>query len=266
MIKETVKKYIDRLQSHGGYSFEKQELLRNLNISPDGIRVALSRLGKMGRIAMIRHGFYVIIPLEYRESGILPAVWFIDHLMKYLQFPYYVGLLSAASLHGAAHQQPQEFQTVTIKQLRPIRVKGLTIKFIMKKNISHQDGLKQLKTETGYIWVSEPELTAIDLLKYVNRAGGMNHAATVLSELGEKIRPGRLASISKKEANPAVIQRLGYILDYVGWSDKTVKLSRLISPQKSPRILLDPGKAKGNSEFIEKWSIFVNRKIEVDEL
>jgi hypothetical protein len=55
-------------------------------------------------------------------------------------------------------------------------------------------------------------------------------------------------------------------LDYVGWSDKTVKLSRLISPQKSPQILLDPGKVKGNAEFIEKWSIFVNRKIEVDEL
>lgn len=266
MKKETVKKFIDQLQSHGRYSFEKQELLKNLDISVDGIRVALSRLSKIGRIAMICHGFYIIIPLEYRESEILPPVWFIDHLMKFLRLPYYVGLLSAASLQGASHQQPQEFQVVTMRQVRPVRVKGLTIKFIMKKNIPGQDELKQLKTETGFIWVSGPELTAIDLLSYVNRSGGMNHTATVLAELGETISPSRLASIAKKQANLAVIQRLGYILDYVGWSNKTVKLAPRIHHQKSPKTLLEPGKAKGNAEFNEKWSIFVNREIEVDEL
>ncbi len=266
MKKETVKKFVDQLQSHGRYSFEKQELLKNLDISADGIRVSLSRLRKIGRVAMICHGFYVIIPLEYRESGILPAVWFIDHLMKFLRLPYYVGLLSAASLQGASHQQPQEFQVVTTKQIRPIHVKGLTIRFIMKKNIPGQDELKQLKTETGYIWVSAPGLTAIDLLSYINQSGGMNHAATVLAELGEVISTSSLASIAKKQTNLPVIQRLGYILDYVGWNIKTAKLARLIHPRKSPATLLEPAKSKGNSEFNEKWSIFVNRKIEVDEL
>jgi predicted transcriptional regulator of viral defense system len=266
MDKKTVKDFIDQLQSHGRYSFEKQELLENLKISPDGVRVALSRLSKMGRIAMIHHGFYIIIPLEYRESKILPPLWFIDHLMKFLRLPYYVGLLSAAALYGAAHQQPQEFQTVTTKQLHPIHVRGLTIKFITKKHIPNQSGLKQLKTETGHVWVSEPELTAIDLLSYLNHAGGLNHAATVLAELGEKIRPVKLTSIAKKEASPATIQRLGYILDYVGWSDKTEKVARLVPSQKSSRILLAPWKEKGSAGFNEKWSIFVNQEVEVDEL
>jgi predicted transcriptional regulator of viral defense system len=266
MKKKTVKTFIEHLQSHGRYSFEKQELLKDLDISLDGIRVALSRLGKMGRIAMICHGFYVIIPLEYRESGILPAVWFIDHLMKFLRLPYYVGLLSAASLQGASHHQPQEFQVVTVKQVRPIRVRGLTVKFIVKRNISPRDELKQLKTETGYIWVSQPELTAIDLLSYANRVGGMNHAATVLAELGEILRPARLVAVAKKEAPLAVIQRLGYILDYVGWPNKTAKLARLVHPGKAPKTLLEPGIVKRDAEFNEKWSVVVNRKIEVDEL
>jgi predicted transcriptional regulator of viral defense system len=186
--------------------------------------------------------------------------------MKFLRLPYYVGLLSAASLHGAAHQQPQEFQTVTVRQLRPIQVRGLTIKFITRKHIPTQIGLKQLKTETGHVWLSEPELTAIDLLSYVNRSGGLNHAATVLSELGEKIRPAKLAAIAKKEASPAIIQRLGYILDYVGWSDKTEKLARLVPSQKSSKTLLAPGKIKGSAEFNKKWLIFVNQEIEIDEL
>lgn len=267
MIKKgTVKKYIDKIQSHGRYTFEKQELLKNLDISADGIRVALSRLSKIDRVAMVCHGFYVIIPLEYRESGILPPAWFIDHLMKFLRLPYYVGLLSAASLQGAAHQQPQEFQVVTTKQVRPVRVKGLIIRFIMKKRMPGQDELIKLKTETGYIWVSGPELTAIDLLSYINRSGGLSHSATVLAELGEVIKPSRLASISKKHGNPAVIQRLGYLLDYVGWSNKTDSLARQIHRQKSRGILLEPRSEKGNAEFNEKWSLFVNKEIEVDEL
>lgn len=44
--------------------------------------------------------------------------------MKFLGQPYYVGLLSAAALHGAAHHQPQEFQVVTNKQFRPAVLVG----------------------------------------------------------------------------------------------------------------------------------------------
>src|SRR5207244_10392072 len=64
-----------------------------------------------------RRGFYVIVPPEYRVAGSLPAAWFIRDLMDYLRRPYYVGLLTAPSLHGAAHQAPQEFQVVTDRAL-----------------------------------------------------------------------------------------------------------------------------------------------------
>ena len=42
----------------------------------------------------------------------IPADWFIAELMQFLDLPYYVGVLSAAALHGAAHQQAQEFHVV----------------------------------------------------------------------------------------------------------------------------------------------------------
>ena len=80
----------------------------------------------------IRSGFFVIIPLEYRSTMTLPPEWFIADLMACLEQPYYVGLLSAASLHGAAHQQPQQFQVVTTVPQREIRKKGLAIRFFFK--------------------------------------------------------------------------------------------------------------------------------------
>ena len=57
-------------------------------------------------------GFHLIVPPEYRALGCLPADQFVPQLMEHLGLVYYAGLLSAASLHGAAHQAPMVFQTI----------------------------------------------------------------------------------------------------------------------------------------------------------
>ena len=66
------------------------------------LEAALRRLKQRGRIASPRRGFYVLVPPEYREAGCQPASWLIDDLMRFVEQPYYVGLLSAAAIHGAA--------------------------------------------------------------------------------------------------------------------------------------------------------------------
>ena len=44
-----------------------------------------------------------------------------------------------------------------------------------------------LKTSNGRIRVSTPESTALDLVRYCDRASHLNHVASVLAELAEKI-------------------------------------------------------------------------------
>jgi len=93
--------------------------------------------------------------------GILPASLFIDDLMAYIQKPYYVGLLSAAALHGSSHQQPQEYFVVTQKPShRTIHAKGVTINFCIK-SLLPSTGIVEKKTDTGFITISGPELTAL---------------------------------------------------------------------------------------------------------
>ncbi|MEF8985500.1 MAG: type IV toxin-antitoxin system AbiEi family antitoxin [Bacteroidales bacterium] len=67
------------------------------------------------------------MPPEYSSRGVLPPVLFIHQLMQYIGKSYYIGLLSAAALHGAAHQQPQEFFVVTSSKQAPTKKKGLKI-------------------------------------------------------------------------------------------------------------------------------------------
>jgi len=57
--------------------------------------------------------------------------------------------------------------------------------------------------------VSSPELTALDLVRYVHVAGGVDAVATVLADLGGKIVGGKLAALAA-HFDRAHVQRLGY--------------------------------------------------------
>jgi len=100
--------------------------------------------------------------------------------MAYLRRPYYVGLLSAAALHGAAHQSPQEFQVVTDRPLRPIEVGRTRIRFVKKAHLAKTPTVG-VKAPTGEIRVSSPEATALDLVRYPEHAGYLSNVATILS-------------------------------------------------------------------------------------
>jgi predicted transcriptional regulator of viral defense system len=89
--------------------------------------------------------------------------------MHFHEQPYYVGLLSAAAIHGAAHQQPQEFQVLTARSLRPIEAVRFGVRFFVNRRIQGTATMP-IKTETGTMLVSTPAATAIDLVRYAHRA------------------------------------------------------------------------------------------------
>jgi predicted transcriptional regulator of viral defense system len=262
--KLSVRNYIDQLQSKGRYTFLKSDLTKSPGLSTAAIELSLNRLLKKHRIAMIRQGFYIIVPLEYQPNGILPASWFIHQLMEYLELPYYVALLSAAAIHGAAHQKSQEFQVITNKSLRTIHARGLRIRFFKKTDLDMEVGLEQIKTENGYINTSVPERTALDLIQYVRQIGGLNRAATVLEELAEKIDSTRLLKNAQKEKSLCFIQRLGFIMDLLGFENLTKKLRGWLEEKKPPKTLLDPALPINTETFNPKWRLYVNSDIDTD--
>ena len=99
----------------------------------NAVMLTLHRLARQGLVAHPTHGFYVIVPPEHRRLGCLPAEQFIPALIAQLDLGYYVGLLSAAQYHGAAHHQPQEFQVVTGKKRRGIARGAIRVVFVVRK-------------------------------------------------------------------------------------------------------------------------------------
>ena len=191
--------WVRGLQARGRYSFSREEAAEAFGRADLGLTKALGRLARNRRIVSPRRGFYVIVPAEFSIPGSPPADWFIDALMRYLQHPYYVGLLTAAAYHGAAHQQPQQFQVVAAASLRPVRVGRVNIVFVatVLSELAEKigpDRLVSVVEETGV------EASVVQRLGYLLDSVEMGEVAgplaTWIAERSPRLvslRPGRSA-------------------------------------------------------------------------
>jgi len=259
-------KYIEDLQSDGKLYFSLDDLI---NDHPDhskaALKLSLNRLSAKHMVLSVYKGFYLIIPPEYRSRKIIPPELFVDALFAYLKRPYYVGLLSAAAMHGATHQQVMEYYIFIDKPaIRPTSVEGLKINYVVK-NVIPESGIEKRKTEAGYIDISNAELTAVDLIAYQHRIGGINRAATVLYELSESISPAKLKEILNNNIQLSVLQRLGYILEFVLKKNELAGvIKNYLSGKKIFRIPLKPGYKKEGFAVNDNWKVIQNTKIETD--
>lgn len=255
--------WVDSRQSQGQYFFTREQVLEGLQASDAAFSNASVRLARKKRIARIYRSFYVIIPLEYAASGILPAEWFIADLMNYIGKPYYVGLLSAAMLHGAAHQQPQEFHVVTTAPLRKIETRNLSIHFF-KKKIFSATHTTPVKVQTGFISVSTPESTALDLVCYARQIGGLDRTFTVLQELGEEINAEKLAEAAAAGGKLAYAQRLGWLLEKAGFEQVANKMAEWVSKKRPLPAKLEPSLHIRGAHKDERWQLLINTTVEGD--
>ena len=260
----TAREYVADLAARGRYHFVSADAQSALGVSPAAAKLALNRLSKHKVIASPARGFYVIVPPEYQSLRCLPADQFIPDLMKRLDMSYYAGLLSAAQYHGAAHHRPQEFQVCLATNRRSIQCGAVRVVFIVRKRITEVP-VQPFNTPRGTILVSTPEATALDLVGYAQHVGGLDNAATVLSELAEKIDPEKLAVAARAAPIPWA-QRLGYILEIVGGIDKTAPLKAYVHQHSKHTVALLASESRKRSRPNLDWKLYVNAEIDVESL
>jgi predicted transcriptional regulator of viral defense system len=258
--------FIDARRANGKYSFTTRGLHFELGISENALKKSLQRLKNQGAITRVRNEFYVIVTPEYRSKGIIPTSLYVNDLMKFLSRDYYVGLLNAASLHGAGHQQPQSYTIITEGiAMRAISTDEVNITFYFRKFWNKKDIVKK-KVETGYINISSPELTALDLVYYYSEVGGFNRVATVLEELQENIQVDKLVECASNYGQATVVQRLGYLFEYVlEKNELSDALHNYLESLDYYPTLLRPQKKKPAQMITgNRWKIVANIEVEAD--
>jgi len=255
--------YFNELVNSYKYTFTLTELKEKFHLSDKSLLQGLYRYKENKKIVQIRKGFYGILVPRIATNGRLSYFDFLDDLMKSLEKKYYIALLNAAALYGAAHQQPQVAYVFTTPPT-PRNIKSSNLIFLSKSNWN-QEFIVQKKTQTGFVNVSSPELTALDLCSYIWKFG-VNRVTTILIELQEEMKLSLIKKVAKEYDNISSLQRLGYILDKLTQNEKLINaIYAIFLEKKTYYVPLSPKKGK-RGEYDHKWKIIVNMQIEPDEL
>jgi len=260
---KTLDNYIFSIQEKGGYTFSLDSLLKWMDGTGKALSLSLARAVKRKKIVSIRKSFYAILTPEFAKRGMIPITYFLDDLMKWLDRPYYLCHYSAAAMLGAGHQQPMEAYVMIEKPpLRSIKNDNLILNFLVKNQWNPKD-LVQKKTNMGYLYISSPELTALDLLYYQHR-GGINRAISVIEELSESMDPQKLADTAKRYPIAAPVQRLGYLLEReLGLTDLSTPLFNMIQNKIISFSSLSIHHPK-RGLYDSRWKIIQNITVESD--
>lgn len=248
------------LAARGKYHFTSGEFRSELGVSAAAANQALWRLANRGEVASPGRGFYVIVPPEYRALGCLPPDQFIPALMDRRGTPYYVGLLSAAQYHGAAHHRPQVFQVMVEKSRRPIRCGAVRVSFIARAGLAGVPSCT-FNTPRGAVLASTVEATAIDLIGYMARGGGVDRVAGMLMELSEQMDPALLAEAARS-ATVLWAQRLGFLLEFVGAGDLCGPLKDHVRRNARNYTRLVPSAPVDGALRSRDWRLLVNSRVE----
>ncbi|MGK0427094.1 MAG: putative transcriptional regulator of viral defense system [Ulvibacter sp.] len=257
--------YINQLQSYEEYAFSWEELLQNCDIPLATLEKEVLRLIGRNEIVNLRRGFYLIMPPRYKNFGRLPLQLYVDKLFKFLNKPYYIGLHSAASFHGASHQQVQgDYVITTPPAFRGVDKANIKLQFFNTSSWSEKN-IQQKKSYAGLFNVSSPALTTADLVNYHSKIGGINRMLANLKELSEEIQIEDLKALLSWYSNKSTIQRLGFLLEEVGMEEKYTDLifDRLKQDKFYP-VLLSPKKGTKAGGAGNKWKVDVNIKLESD--
>ncbi|HOG41983.1 MAG TPA: type IV toxin-antitoxin system AbiEi family antitoxin [Bacteroidales bacterium] len=266
---QSISDWINEKLLRGYYTFTIEDIQNNFpQFSKAYISTSLYRLTVKKKIISPWRGFYVIMPIEFALKGIIPPIFYIDALMAFLNKKYYVCLLNAASFYGASHQRVQRFSVMTeAPKLRNTAKTGTPILFFSKKDIPEKF-IRHHKTQLGYVNVSSPELTAIDLVANEKYVGGLNRVCTVLNELVESFDFDKLEDDFFDLAPTPIYQRFGYILDSVLEREDLAEIFKTkISLNLTPirNVPFKVGKSTEGCIIDKKWKVIINQEIDIDE-
>ena len=231
------------------------------------LKTELNRHTMSKRILNVYKGFYVIVPTQYQLKGIVPPTYYINELMAYLEKPYYVGLLSAAALHGASHQRAMKTQIVTIGPRPRISSKNLLLDWNYRQQIP-SELIESRNAEMGRINYSSAELTAVDIVQFASNIGGYQKATTVLAELVDVIDISKMECVLPYTTTTAM-QRLGYLLEFILFEqEKADQLYHIMKKRNGyfNAVLMSSKHPESSDTESNRWRVNMNIDIEIDEL
>ena len=253
------------LPAQGRFTFTTAEARAASGASEAAAAAALGRAEADRLIASPVRGFHVVLPLEDRGTATPSWRLFLDPLMTHLGLPYYVGLLTAASIHGASGQAAQVVQVVTARPRRPVRTGRLVVEFLVRGTAAAAP-VELRATPSGRMRVGTREVAALDLVRYPARAAGWGNIATVLRDLAPSLRRAGMRDALALAPAASELQRLGHLLERAGAAEAVLAvLEAELATRRVDWVPLIPGEPGAPDAVRDaRWHVLVTAEPEAD--
>lgn len=231
------------LKSLEGYVVFDTNTVRNI-IKKDlsYTRLFLHRLKRSGNILQVERNRYTV-----HKDAFLVA--------SRITWPSYISLWSALRFYNLTEQIPHSVWVVTTRKRRTkeIRFIGTDISFVLTKP-KYFFGFKKIDFRGCEIFVADPEKSIIDGILF--RRISVSEIFSILKAGLRTLNVNRLLSYAVKTENKALIKRLGFLLDRLGF-DYHNRLSKHVYHPRTPLEYNLPAKGR----FNKKWKIIENIRV-----
>ena len=220
-------------------------------------RKVIRNLLRKGWLTRLVAGRYLFIPPEYGPENVgenNPLA-----LASAVVEPSYVGWWAAASYHGFTTQKPMTISVATQRQLPTRTIEGNEIRFV--KVVGRKFfGFKSYDLYGREAVLSTPAKTVVDCLDRPDLAGGAAEVARILHVSVVNANPDELIDTALRMESTALLQRLGFLSDLVGWKWSDALRARLraaIAP--STRTVLGRlERNAGDIGYVASWGLLVH--------
>jgi len=220
-------------------------------------RKVIYNLLRKGWLARLVGGRYMFLPPEHGpenlgENNVLAlAASVVD--------PSYAGWWAAASFHGLTTQKPMSIAVATVRQVPARTIEGAEIRFIKLANRKFF-GSTVYKVYGREVAISTPAKTVVDCIDHPELAGGPTEITRIVHGASATVDVQEIAQAALRMESTALLQRLGFLADLVGWhwSEKLRGEIRSVIPKSGRSVFGRTERQKNDVGYVADWGLFVN--------
>ena len=222
-------------------------------------RKVIRNLLRKGWLTRLVAGRYLFLPPEHgpENLGENNALALASAVVE----PSYVGWWSAASYHGLTTQKPMTITVATQRPLLPRTLEGSEIRFI--KVVERKFfGFKPYDLYGREVVLSTPTKTVIDCLDRPDLTGGVTELTRIVSGYSSHANLTELSKMAFRMESTALLQRLGFLSELVGWNlpDALRKRLRAAIPPSTRTVLGRAERQTDDIGYVAAWGLLVHAR------
>ncbi len=223
-------------------------------------RKVTRNLLRKGWLLRLIAGRYLFLPPEHgpENLGENNALALASAVVE----PAYVGWWAAASYHGFTTQKPTTISVATRRQLSSRSIEGNEIRFVQLLERKFF-GFKVYDLYGRDATISLPPKTIADCADRPDLAGGVSEVTRIMHGAMANTETTEILDAALRMKSKALLQRLGYLTDLVGWKWPESERSRLRAaiPKSARTVIGRAEREEGDVGYVPSWGLIVHARL-----